>query len=253
MYRNLYLLLFAFLLGIDHANASQGQLELATQAYDKGDFYQSVKIYEELIATGLENGHLYYNLGNAYFRLEEPGKAMAAYLAAKRLLPRDPDIKANLSYVHSQIKDNLDYESDAGLLNVIAFWQDSFTPKEIFEAFLVFWCLGFLSLGAFLWKRELKLLKQGGIGLLGASALIFTAFLISLNQDAIWGAVSANSAAVRSGPGELNTQVFELHSGAPIKISDEENDWFLIGLSDGKKGWIAKKQVSSYGFKKNNS
>ncbi|NRA44816.1 MAG: SH3 domain-containing protein [Oligoflexales bacterium] len=249
MYHKFYALFLGLFLCTSQVSASQGQLELAAQAYDKGDFYQSVKIYEELISEGLDNGHVFYNLGNAYYRLEEPGKAMAAYLAAKRLLPRNPDIKANLAYVHGQIKDKLEYQTESGFLNVIAFWQDSVTSKEIFEVFLFFWCLGFLLLGVFYWKRQLVLLKRSGLGMLGVAVITFSAFLISQNQDAVWGAVSANSAAVRSGPGELNTQVFELHRGAPIKITEEEKDWFLINLSDGKKGWIAKKQVSSYGFK----
>ncbi|MFK7827539.1 MAG: SH3 domain-containing protein [Oligoflexales bacterium] len=253
MLHKLCLLCLVFFVSGSQLGASKGQLELAVKAYDQGEFYNSVKIYENLIAEGVESGHAFYNLGNAYFRLEEPGKAMAAYLAAKRLLPRDPDIKANLAYVHGQIQDKLEYEIDAGLLKVIAFWQDSFTSKEIFEAFLLFWCIGLLLLGAFVWKQDLIGLKRTGLGVLAVAMLIFSAFLISLNQDLVWGAVSAKNAAVRSGPGEFNTQVFELHQGAPIMINEEENEWFLIGLSDGKKGWIAKKHVTAYGFDKNSS
>ena len=249
MFHKIYLICIGFLLSTSQIKAAQDQLDLAVQNYDQGKFEQSVKIYENMIAAGLENGNIFYNLGNAYYRLKEPGKAMAAYLAAKRLLPRDPDIKANLNYVHGQIKDKLEYQTDSGLLHIVAFWQDSFTPKEIFEAFLIFWFLGFLLLGAFSWKQNLVGLKQAGLGILTVALLILGAFFISLNQDAVWGAVSVKGAPVRSGPGELNTQVFELHQGAPIIINEEENEWFLIRLSDEKKGWIAKKYVTAYGFK----
>lgn len=228
--------------------AEQTPQESAIQAYDKGDFYEASKIYEGLIESGVVNGHVFYNLGNAYYRLEEPGKAMGSYLAAHRLLPRDPDVKANLAYVHSQIEDKLEFKNDHGLLNIIAFWQDSFTAKEIFEAFLWCWWIGLFLFGIYLWRRELLILRPLGIGFIISSGILFVAFLISFKQETVWGAVSTAKAAIRSGPGEQNTQVFELHQGAPIMINEEAKEWFMISLSDGKKGWVAKKQVTVYRF-----
>src|SRR3990167_758545 len=83
----------------------------ATTAYDQSDFKKSISVYEHLIAQGVHNGSVYYNLANSYFRTGEKGKAVAAYLTARRLLPRDPDVKANLKFVHDQSVDKLSVEA----------------------------------------------------------------------------------------------------------------------------------------------
>src|SRR4051812_4508999 len=66
-------------------------LDAASAAYDRGDYATATARYEQAVAAGDENGHLFYNLGLSYYREHRLGDAMAAFLAARRLLPRDPD------------------------------------------------------------------------------------------------------------------------------------------------------------------
>src|SRR4029077_19623718 len=47
---------------------------------------------------GHESGPVYFNLGNAYFRAGNPGRAILNYERARRLMPRDPDLHANLGF-----------------------------------------------------------------------------------------------------------------------------------------------------------
>ena len=47
--------------------------------------------------SGLESGELHYNLGNAWFRLGELGPAILHYERARRSMPRDDDLAANLA------------------------------------------------------------------------------------------------------------------------------------------------------------
>src|SRR5262249_8174739 len=49
-----------------------------------------------MLTDGYRNGAVYYNLGNAYFRAGEYGRAIAAYRKAKPYRPRDPYLEANL-------------------------------------------------------------------------------------------------------------------------------------------------------------
>src|SRR5206468_976205 len=57
--------------------------------------------YEKILAAGYESGNLYFNLGNAWFRAGDTGRAILEYERARRLLPRDPDTRANLGYARS--------------------------------------------------------------------------------------------------------------------------------------------------------
>ena len=56
----------------------------------------------------IESGPLYYNLGNADFKLKEYGRAIASYQRGLRLAPREQDILTNLRYVRGVTKDKTD-------------------------------------------------------------------------------------------------------------------------------------------------
>ena len=71
----------------------------ALSAYEMEDYRQSAALYEQLLGQGLRSGTVYYNLGNAWARTDEPVRAVAAYYLAKQYIPNDPRLNANLRYV----------------------------------------------------------------------------------------------------------------------------------------------------------
>src|SRR4051812_31417158 len=94
------ILFFSFIFSAEAEvlNESQ-QVQLfvkANEAYHQQKFSDAKNKYEELVDSGLTNGNLYYNLANCYVKLNNNGLAMAYYLKAKELNPRDADIDSNL-------------------------------------------------------------------------------------------------------------------------------------------------------------
>jgi tetratricopeptide (TPR) repeat protein len=79
-------------------NKLQSQFYQANDFYEKGQFQSAVDSYQKLLESGYESGNLYYNLGNAYFKLGNKGQAILYYEKARRLIPSDADLKANLAY-----------------------------------------------------------------------------------------------------------------------------------------------------------
>lgn len=140
-----FIILFVFLSSPLFADP----LTEAMNAYDQGDFKKAATVYEDLVKSGIQNGSVFYNLGNTYFRLGEKGKALAAYLAARRLLPRDPDIKANLKFAHEQMVDKLAVRSQDSILRNLAFWVDSTTPKELLFLSSLLICLPLVFIDSF--------------------------------------------------------------------------------------------------------
>ena len=117
------------------------QVTRANDLYSSKQYKKAVDIYETLIAQGIENGFLHYNLGNAYFRLNNLGAAIFNYNQAKKLIPRFEDLEANFRYaIHETIdkKEN----SLSGLKSFI-FWIDDFSKSEYVYvsliANLLFW------------------------------------------------------------------------------------------------------------------
>ncbi len=67
---------------------ASGQLEdvkliSANDAYTKGNYDQAIQKYESVIATGKESAELYYNLGNAYFKMKNIPASMSTWIIRK--------------------------------------------------------------------------------------------------------------------------------------------------------------------------
>ena len=98
MMRALALLL---LLGTQlHAGAAAGQYNEANALYRAGDFAAARRMYLEVVDAGVEDARIYYNLGNACFKSGKLGEAILWYERARRLLPHDEDIEANLRFAN---------------------------------------------------------------------------------------------------------------------------------------------------------
>ena len=104
---------FFFLIGlICHTPASLAEVfatEVATanDLYAKSEFQQAADSYESLIQRGINNGYLYYNLGNTYIRLGKIGPAILNYMNAQKLIPRNENLQANLNFAIQQTRDKI--------------------------------------------------------------------------------------------------------------------------------------------------
>ena len=46
-------------------------MQVGNQHYEAGEFIEAANVYETIIAAGIQDSALYYNLGNAYFKQGE--------------------------------------------------------------------------------------------------------------------------------------------------------------------------------------
>src|ERR1043166_4619942 len=76
------------------------EFKAANALYDAGKFAEAAAAYERLEP---KTAHVYYNLGNAWFRQDKLGLAILNYERARRLSPRDPDIQANLKFAQQKL------------------------------------------------------------------------------------------------------------------------------------------------------
>jgi len=212
-------------------------LQKANHAYKEGDFEQAVRDYLRLVRSDHENGHLYYNLGNACFRLGQPGEAILNYERARILIPRDADLNYNLGYVRDRTLDVIPEKE--GLTSMTFFWLDSLSLHELVLGFamlnVLFWMVLFLRLFHLTeWTYYLALL-----------ALIFW-FVTGASLGLKWHRISTDDRAVilekevrvLAGPDSRDTLLFKLHEGAIVHYERSEEGWSLIGLPDKKRGWV---------------
>src|SRR5262249_51400407 len=93
--------------GIWTLNAAEGTafaFDAANRLYEQGKFTDAAAAYQKLLQTGKTSPAVYFNLGNAYFKSGQMGRAVAAYRQAELITPRDPDVRANLQFARNQIQ-----------------------------------------------------------------------------------------------------------------------------------------------------
>jgi len=213
-------------------------LHRASEAYAAGRYAAAVKLYQRLLDSGLDNGHVHYNLGNSLVRSGRLGQGIAAYLRAERLLPRDGDVRANLGYARQSTKDAIEPVAPSALVQTLFFWHYGLSAREVLLLTgllnLLFWA----GLIVRLFRRESEALRWAVVGLLlvllacGGSLLARTAWPTDL------AVAVAPEVKVRSGTVRDATVLFELHEGAEVELLGEDAGWLKIRLADGKRGWL---------------
>lgn len=213
----------------------------ANQAFEQQNFAKAARLYEALIQEGYKNGHLYYNLGNAYFRLDNLGKAIGNYLQASQYLPRHEDLIANLQYARLQTKDKKENLKQTWR-EVFQEWSNPLTLQEWLILFVIcngiFWGIGLVQL---FYRREIfawVVFLSGGLALflaMGAAMRWWAPLPL--------GTVIPSESAIYSEPHEQATVLFALHAGTEVRIEEERKQWVKIQFEPTRKGWVEKKEL----------
>jgi len=80
----------------------------AEKAYNNKNYKEAIDCYESFIKEGLSSYKLHYNLGNAYYKNNEIGKAIYNYELANKLQPNNRDIKTNLKIANEKTIDKIE-------------------------------------------------------------------------------------------------------------------------------------------------
>lgn len=215
----------------------------ANLKYQAGDFEAAAQGYEKAVASGRASGAVYYNLGNARFRLGEKGEALLAYERALKKMPRDKDLRWNLVVLQSTIPDHIEPSPENALpttLLTLAGYVTTGESAALLTVFLALWflaaLLGFLAPSVLFWT---KLARPFILICLAFSAGLF-AFKWSDTRDPR-AVILQKEVYARYGPSEKETKAFLLHEGAQAVVQDESKDWVYIALPNKNAGWIPKR------------
>jgi tetratricopeptide (TPR) repeat protein len=211
--------------------------------YEDGKYDEAIEEYSKLLEQGLESGNLYYNLGNCYFKKGELGNAILNYERAKRLIPRDSDLKSNYKFALSQIKTS-PATTSTSWFNKLITRSAIFTINEMTILLSCIYTITviFLIIGIFVRKlRRYFYIVISLALLLIISIIIFLYGRISLlEKEAI---VITENAEARFEPLDNATTHFILHEGTKIYIIHTKDDWIKVKRLDGKIGWIKKDRI----------
>lgn len=206
--------------------------------YQNGNFQDSVKNFSEIVHTGIANGKLFYNLGNAYLKLNDIGHAILWYKRAFKLIPNDPDLKFNYTVALSRVKD-LPADNNHSIFKVIFFWKYLLSRSQVqwLGVLLnsIFWIV--LTFELIFRKNRLKWARN--IILVPTVVLFLTA--LYNYYDAIYNkqaVIIRPEISVRSGMSDGSTELFVLHAGSQVHVDKEKDGFLKIRFSKDKIGWI---------------
>jgi tetratricopeptide (TPR) repeat protein len=214
--------------------------EAANKFYYAGKFSEAVAAYENILYSGQKSVALYYNLGNAYFKSGQIGKAIAAYREGEKLTPRDPDIRANLQFARNQIQGpTLAPSRGQRVLGKL-----TLNEWTLLAAAGLWLCFVILALCE--WRPSLKRpLRLYLFATALATVLLFACVTFSWfeNRSTRTAIVISRDVPVRRGPLEDANASFTVHDGAELRILDQNNEWLQVTSDPSRVGWVRRDQV----------
>ena len=208
----------------------------------KAYYREAILRYEAIVKSGgVRNGKLYYDIGNAYFRLGDTGRAILNYKRAELFMRNDGNLRQNLDYARSRRADRIELRQKEKVLKTLFFVHYDIPPRMKLIVFAI-------SFGA-LWISAAArfLLKAGWLKIvIVVSAVASAAFLVSLVVDAASlartpeGVITAEETIGRMGDADTYQPSFKepLHAGSEFRLLEKRPGWWHIELENGDRTWI---------------
>ncbi len=230
------------------ADSSESLFEQANRLYSEKEFKEAAQAYESILKNGYESANLYFNLGNSYFKLGELPSAILNYERARKLNPNDPDIEFNLNLSYSQTIDQLEQVPELflrkwyrGAMEKLSSNSWGWISLSSFILFLSFLLIYLLANRSSVKKIGFILSVVLLISWISSGSLSLSAYK---NQEHRLSAIIFSpSAMVKGSPDKKGTDLFLLHEGTKVQVSDSLDNWYQIELSDGNEGWLEKDRM----------
>ena len=245
----LFILLF-FFCSIEKMAAADAQQVFATanQAYQSGNYRAAADGYESILKSGnVFSKELFFNLGNAYFRLNNIGLSLLNYERALRLDPSDSEIQQNLVVARSRVSDDIEPVTTVFFMR---WWQSlrNLFPADTWSIFgLFFIWFGAGGFAIWLLDSERQRKKYGFLTGLVAIPLSIILFLLAQSAATVmqtpFAIVLTHETNLKNAPDPNATTINMLHEGLKVEILDKIGSMTKIKLPNGEDGWLPTTDV----------
>ena len=221
----------------------------ANELYTQSHFAEAAAAYGKLLESNPRSETLHFNLGNAWFKAGQMGRAIAAYREAERLAPREPGVRFNLQFVRKKVSG-----SDSAPGSIVYRTLSAMTVNEwTLLAGVAFWSW----FGLLAW-REARPGSRGAVSGYTATVGVVTMLLIGCATTAAshWSRAGAvvivPEAIVRNGPLKDAEVLHQLRDGVELTLldkmdlgsGDQKQTWIQVRDEAGRAGWLKSDQVA---------
>jgi tetratricopeptide (TPR) repeat protein len=217
--------------------------EQGKELYKNGKYQQAINSWMQILENGETSAELYFNLGNAQYKLNQIGPSIYYYEKALQLAPNDADIKNNLAFAENARIDSIEPLPES----VFSKWYRNIADTFTFDGWAILSVVcsiifaGIFLLYYFSYSEKIKRL------LFATSMLIAIFFVMALSMSFLTyedytkkqpAIIFANQLEVKTEPSMGSASAFILHEGTKVEITAQDGNWFRIALADGKDGWV---------------
>ncbi|MBN1338301.1 MAG: tetratricopeptide repeat protein [Bacteroidales bacterium] len=215
----------------------------ANHLYTSEMYSDASALYLKIIESGFGSPELYYNLGNACFKMNDLPNAILYFEKARKLAPNDEDILYNLRVANTRIADKIEPVPE---LFFKRWWRNMFTAFSsttwaVAGILLLF--LFFSGISVYLLTRSTGVRKTAFYS--AVAALFLMAISIYLASTRYRYETSSPEAivftptiTVKSSPRGNSVDLFVIHEGTKVRIIEEFSGWFEIRIASGSVGWL---------------
>lgn len=243
--KNSFTILFILIFSSSFAFAQELNklMETGNEFYQNKQYNEAIESYETILKQGYLSTDLYYNIGNAYFKIGEIGKAILYYERALKVSPNNEDAAYNLKIVNARTVDKI---QEISPLFFVKWWNvllTSFTSTGWQIIIFIFYILLLTCIGLYFLIKNIQVQKFAFIfGTLNIAALIISMILFfsSLARESTsdYGILLKSVTTTKIAPDAQSSDAFVIHEGIKFLIEDKVNNWVKIRLRDGKVGWL---------------
>ena len=204
-------------------------------------FRQAAQRFSSMIASGIVNGRLEFNLANCHLQSGDVGRAILHYRRAERLIPGDEALTDNLYVARSRCLTSIQPARRGAFLRSVFFWHFQTSvggrARAAIVLYVAFW--GLLAVRNFVRRRSVSV-SVFVCGVLACAAGASVGATHWADRNAPAGVVTAMDVVVYKGPGTGYQRQFEqpLQPGVEFTLRQQRGEWWKIELVDGKSGWI---------------
>lgn len=249
------LIFIAILIGtaFNEAKAQKPEdlFQQANLLYNESAYDSAVAVYEDIINKGYSSAELFYNLGNAYYKLRNYPLAIFYYEKSLKLDPQNEDTKHNIDIAKMFVTDKIEDIPDIFLKKWWNNISNSFSLNTWAIITIIIFSILLLCIFLYIIARSKALRKSTFFVGIILIVLMICSSIISIQKynylnSKNEGIVITPTITVKSSPSQTSVDLFVLHEGSKVKILDKTDDWNKIRIANGSVGWLPSSTIIKY-------
>ena len=221
---------------------------LGIELYNNGNYNEAIIKFKEIIEKGEHSENLYFNLGNAYYKVNDIPNSIFYYEKALKLNPKNKDVLNNLAFSKNMLIDNIENLPQNQVSEFLNSISETLNVNQWLTLGITFLYLFLITFILYFFSTKSVLKKNYFIAFSILFFLFFSSIFVGLNKFEkqkydIEAIIFDNKIDFRTEPNYRSEILFNLHEGTKVVIKEELNDWALVEIADGNKGWIELQSI----------